>query len=180
LLLLTLLIAPPSADAQAPNPPAPPNVAPPHPTPDPQATPSAPITLTGCLQRPQAAAQGQEGVTRTTPASAFVLRTLGVDGKPAAAYHLVAANQDLDLAKHLNHRVEITGTLRASTNQQPGMPRHGAPPAATDPQTPPSSSQAEGRGAEAASGTKAHQPMTQPLFVTSVKMIDAQCTAPTE
>lgn len=185
-LLAASFVPVPCVAAQTPPPEAPPSIVMPHPTPDPRAA-SAPVTLTGCLQRPQAAAPGQDGPHGTAPASAFVLQTVGVNGK-AVAYHLVADARGIDLAGHLNHRVEITGTLRAATNRQPGMPGEGVSPSTPSSSTgvetlPQPTGDAPARGQSQGgrpSGAASGHVVAQPIFVTSVKMIDARCSAPME
>jgi hypothetical protein len=187
LLAATFMLAP-SVGAQAPPPEAPPNIVMPQPTPDPGVA-SAPVTLTGCLQRPQATAPGQQDKPHgVTPASAFVLRTAGASGQPPVTYHLIASTKSIDLSSHLNHRVEITGTLRAATNKQPGMSNEGVSPSTPSGSTgvetipqPPGDAPGHGEpGKLSSSSASAGHVVAQPLFVTSVKMIDAQCSAPTE
>ena len=187
LLAATLVVAP-AVGAQTPVPEAPPNIVTPQPAaPDPGVA-SAPVTLTGCLQRPQATAPGRDKPHGVTPGSAFVLRTAGADGKPAVTYHLIASTKGIDLASHLNHRVEITGTLRAATNQQPGMSNEGVSPSTPSSSTgvetlpqPSGDAPVHGEpGKRSASGVPAGQIVAQPLFVTSVTMIDTRCSAPTE
>lgn len=182
---VALLMAPSSATAQTPPPPAPPNVAAPHPSPDPKAVAaSAPVTLTGCLERskPSSASAGP-----STPATApmnsptmFVLRTNPTtpsSGGRGVVYNIVSLAPSVRLEAHVGHTVEVTGTLRMATNQQPGMSNEGVSPStpsgSTGMETTPTS-----EPATAAQG--ATPSVTQPLFVESLKMIDGACKGPTE
>lgn len=116
-----------------------------------------------------------------------MLRTAGADGPPAVTYHLIASTKSIDLSSHLNHRVEITGTLRAATNKQPGMSNAGVSPSTPSGSTgvetmPQPSSDAPGHGESrksSSSSVSAGHVVAQPLFVTSLTMIDTQCSAPT-
>lgn len=183
-LAMAMLLAPSSAAAQAP-PQAPPNVAAPHPSPDPKATAaSAPVTLTGCLERSKpSSATGGQGTPATAPMNAspaFVLRTNATtpsSGGKGVVYNIVSLAPSVRLDAHVGHTVEVTGTLRLATNQQPGMSNEGVsastPSGSTGMETLPTSE-------PTAAGPGATPSVTQPLFVESLKMIDGTCKAPTE
>jgi hypothetical protein len=177
-----LLTASPIA-AQTPPPTTPPNVAAPQPSPDPKtAPPSAPVTLTGCLERSKPPSVTDAGRTQTPPsadpATSFVLRT---DATPASTdrrgvvYKIIASGTSVKLDQHVGHRVEVTGTLQLATNQQPALSNQGVSPStrsgSTGMETIPSP-------ATASSGDTPS--VTQPIFVESLKMIDATCKAATQ
>lgn len=178
LIVAVLLLAPPPAAAQTP-PATPPNVAAPHPSPDPKAAASsAPVTLTGCLERskPPGVTDGRstQPAADTNPATAFVLRTEGTTASSGSGvvYKIISSGPSVRLDQHVGHRVEVTGTLRMATNQQPGMTNQGVSPS-----TPSGSTGME--TTPTTEPTKAVQgdtpSVTQPIFVESLKMIGAGC-----
>ena len=181
LAVAMLLTAAPTA-AQTP-PTAPPNIAAPHPSPDPKtAAPSAPVTLTGCLERskPPSVTDARRTQTpaSTNPATSYVLRT---DATPATTdrqgvvYKILSSGSSVRFDEHVGHRVEVTGMLQLATNQQPGMSNQGVSPStrsgSTGMETLPSPATASGGDTPS---------VTQPILVESLKMIDANCKAATQ
>ena len=172
-----VLLAPP-AFAQPPSPP-PPNVAAPHPSPDPQrAVKSAPITLTGCLVRSKPAPPPDKDQTERSvhrdPPTAYVLRAEPDAGtaENAVAYNLIAAGADVRFEEHKGHRVEITGTMRAVTTSQAGLSNHGVSPStpsgSTGMETTPTPDPIAPSPADGVS-------VAQPILVNSLKMLDGGC-----
>ena len=190
--LAGLLMAVPSpAAAQSPQtPPPPPNVASPRVPDSKMSVDSAPVTLTGCLERaagpqaqtPPASRTGTTPATGTavTGASApFVLRTAPKAGTQATVYHLFPSNDSVKLSDHVGHRVEVTAALKAATNSQAGMTNAGVSPSvpggSTGMETMPTASPSTGAAtAPAAPGAA----VAQPMFVTAVKMLEGSCQAP--
>jgi hypothetical protein len=101
------------------------------------------ITATGCVQREEdyrkAHEKGRGGVAGTGVGAGdeFVLTNASATGtaKAETAYELTGANEKL-AAAHVNHRVEITGTLKAAEVGAYGTPTGGAtagkPPSGVD------------------------------------------------
>lgn len=182
-LVAAVLLAPPASIAQS-SPPPPPNVAAPHPSPDPQAAiKSAPITLTGCLERSKPASAPDKNTTgrsiHTNPPTAYVLRAESGTGTADAAvvYNVIAAGADVRLEQHKGHRVEITGTMRAATNSQAGLSNHGVSPS-----TPSGSTGMETTPVPdpIAPGRADSVSVSQPILVNSLKMLDGGCKGSTE
>jgi hypothetical protein len=130
------------------------------------------ITVTGCIQREadyrKAHDKGKGGVVGTGVGveNEFVLTNLkpGVadaakSGMPAGpAYELTGANEKL-AGPHVNHRVEITGILKAADVSASGKPTGGA------------SAGAPPRGVDVVSKDL----QLRELEVTTLKMISADC-----
>jgi hypothetical protein len=102
------------------------------------------ITATGCVQREEdyrkAHEKGRGGVAGTGVGAGdeFVLTNVsatGTEKKSDTAYELTGANEKL-VAPHVNHRVEITGMLKAAEVGAYGSPTGGAtagkPPSGVD------------------------------------------------
>jgi hypothetical protein len=102
------------------------------------------VTVTGCVQREEdyrkAHDKGRGGVAGTGVGAGdeFVLTNVssaGTEKKSDTAYELTGANEKL-AAAHVNHRVEITGTLKAAEVSPSGAPTGGAtagkPPSGVD------------------------------------------------
>jgi hypothetical protein len=180
-LVVALLAGPAGAQtpSQAPASPAPPNVAQPHPTPDPQA--AAPLTLTGCLARSDSAAQPGANADRAGrgPAVEFVLKVAGKDGAAPVTYPVVAATDGVKLAPHVGHRIEITGAYRIATNQQAGLSNQGVSPSTPSGSTGMETLPRPGDGATEPTAVS-RTLVAQPLFVSSVKMVSGRCQGPTE
>ena len=180
---VALLLIAGSAAAQTP-PTAPPNIAAPHPSPDPKAAAaSAPVTLTGCLERSKPASVNDGGTQtppNTKPATTFVLRTDAATGAGSdsrgVVYKIISSGPSVRFDEHVGHRVEATGTLQVSTNQQPAMSNQ-----AVSPSTPSGSTGMETIPAPESTRVRGDMPsVTQPIFVESLKMIDATCKASTQ
>ena len=131
------------------------------------------VQLTGCL-------------AKGTEANSFVLNNAtqastaaGESGKSAAtrSYHLTA-KEDLKLAGHVGHRVEITGTTSATAAASTGA-KTGATAAGTGAGSAtrggPTGSGA-GAGAAAGSGAGAKAGEMQHVTVTGMKHIAATCS----
>ena len=176
--------SPSNAQTPAPPPPTtPPNIAAPQPSPDPSAQNSAPITLTGCLERSKPLSLADSGKTpppsNVDPATAYVLRSESSEGASenrGVVYNLIATGPSVRLEQHRGHRVQISGTLRMTTNQQPGLSNQGVSPSMpsgstgmeTMPKPDPMAAQAEVPS------------ITQPIFVESLKMLDGGCKSSTD
>lgn len=180
---VALLVVPSTVGAQTP-PAAPPNIAVPHPSPDPKvAASSAPVTLTGCLERSKPSTVADDGrrtqsAANTNPSTAFVLRadaTTAAKGS-GVVYNVISSGPSVRLDQHVGHRVEVTGTLRMATNQQPGMSNQGVSPS-----TPSGSTGMETLpGPEPTAPVQGDTPsVAQPIFVDSLKMIGS-CKAATD
>ena len=166
------LLSPSTSDAQ--NPP-PPNIAAPQTAPAPPTeTASAPVTLTGCLER------AKPSVATTPPATTYVLRSLPAtstsDGR-AVVYSVLSDSPSVKLEQHVGHRVTITGTLKVATNQQPGLSNQGVSPSTPSGSTgmetmPKPDPMAPAQGAVSS--------LAQPIFVTSLKMLEGECKGSTE
>ena len=164
------LLLPSTSVAQ--NPP-PPNIAAPPTAPSPQAAEaSAPVTLTGCLERSKP--------PNPPPATAYVLRsekgTTAADAR-TVVYSLIANGPSVKLDQHVGHRVTITGTLRVATNQQPGLSNQGVSPS-----TPSGSTGMETlpKPDPMAPASSAVSSLAQPIFVDSLKMLEGGCKGSTE
>ena len=154
-------------------PPPPPNVASPHATDNGPAGDSAPVTLSGCLERikPQPTASGSSATPG--PQALYALRTATEPGRQATVYPLLAATDAIKLADHLGHRVQITAVMRAATNTQPALSNDGVSP----------SMRSTGMDTSPRPGTATNEPgpattIAQPLFVNALKMIDVTCEGP--
>jgi hypothetical protein len=178
-----LLVASPS-NAQAPT--TPPNVAAPQPTPAPASAAqiSAPITLTGCLERTKPQSLSDAGKTpppsNVNPPTAYVLRSEpaagDVEGR-AVVYNLISAGPSVPFHQHVGHRVQLTGTLRVSTNQQPGLSNQGVSPSTPSGSTGMETMPKPDPMAAVQGGVPS---MMQPIFVESLKMLDGGCKGSTE
>jgi hypothetical protein len=173
-----------ASPAKAQTPTTPPNIAAPQPTPAPAAPPSAPVTLTGCIERtkPQSLSDGGKTppASNVNPATAYVLRSEPAPGAAESqpvVYHLISTGPAVRLAEHIGHRVQLTGTLRVATNQQPGLSNQGVSPS-----TPSGSTGMETMPKpDPMAGAQAGVPsMAQPIFVESLKMLDGGCKGSTE
>ena len=113
------------------------------------------VTISGCIQNAPAATGASAS---TAAASKYVLNnakmaggaassTVGTSGTTAASKYRLEG-EDKTISPHLNHQVEITGTVQNS------------------------SASAAGAGASATAGSAAAEPM---LKVDSVKMVSATC-----
>ena len=168
-IVVARLLLPSTSAAQ--NPP-PPNIAAPQTAPTPQAAePSAPVTLTGCLERSKP--------PNPAPTTAYVLRsepsTTATDAR-AVVYSLVANGPSVKLDQHVGHRVTITGTLKVDTNQQPGLSNQGVSPS-----TPSGSTGMETMPKpDPMAPAHAVSSLAQPIFVDSVKMLEGGCKGSTE
>ena len=181
-LVAVVLLAPPTSIAQS-SPPPPPNVAAPHPSPDPQAAiKSAPITLTGCLERSKPASAPKDTADRsihTNPPTAYRLRAESGTGAAdtAVVYNVIAAGADVRFEEHKGHRVEVTGTMRAATHSQAGLSNHGVSPStpsgSTGMETTPTPDPIAAGRADGVS-------VSQPILVDSLKMLDGGCKNSTE
>ncbi len=169
-----------ASPSKAQTPTTPPNVAAPQPTPAPApaAQTSAPVTLTGCIERPKPQSY-DSGKTpppaNVNPATAYVLRSepaAGAAEGQGVVYNLISTGPAVRLAEHIGHRVQLTGTLRAATNQQPGLSNQGVSPG-----TPSGSTGMETMPKpDPMAGAQAGVPsVTQPIFVESLKMLDGGC-----
>ena len=112
------------------------------------------VTISGCIQNAPAAA----GAASTASESKYVLNdakmaggaansTVGTSGTTIASKYRLEGD-DKTISPHLNHQVEITGTVQNS------------------------SASATGAGAGAAAGSASTEPM---LKVDSLKMVSAKC-----
>jgi hypothetical protein len=120
------------------------------------------VTVAGCLDQAPAPGSSSDRPssrdTMTSPgAGHFVLKN--AQGGTSTTYMLMPA-QGVDLAKHVNHKVEVSGTLTKSMTES-SAPSAPPPTSATTPSA--TSSDREGGGS----------PM---LTVKSVKMISNSCT----
>jgi hypothetical protein len=179
-----VLLVPAPSIAQTPT--APPNIAAPQPTPDPRTsqTASAPVTLTGCLERSKPLSLADNGKTppptNTDPATAYVLRSEPSAGDTAGStvvYNLISTGPAVKFEEHRGHRVQLTGTLRVTTNQQAGMSNQGVSPS-----TPSGSTGMETMPKpDPMASTQPDVPsVSQPIFVQSLKMLDGGCKGSTE
>ena len=167
LLSLALLSAAPAA-GQTPSSPPPPNVVQPSPAASGPKGDSAPVTLTGCLERARRdPSSPQAGVAEAQ--APYVLRTASQAGREPVLYQVLPANDGIKLAEHLGHRVEITAVMRAATNAQPGRTNEGVSPSmrSTGMETLPSPAPKDDQAAAMS--------ITQPLMVNALKMLDVTC-----
>ena len=127
------------------------------------------ITVSGCIQNaPTAGAAGATGTSGSASTAKFVLATKPASGAAAggavgtsgtmARYQL--EGDDKQISPHLNHQVEITGTV---TGMAGGGASTGAPGGGAS---------STGAARSGASGGGA----TQTLKVESVKMVSATCS----
>ena len=182
-IAVAALLVPAPSIAQTPTPP--PNIAAPHPSPDPRtAQTSAPVTLTGCLERSKPLSLKDGGKTppptHTDPATAYVLRSEPSTGDTAAGaviYNLISTGPGVKFEEHRGHRVQITGTLRMATNQQPGLSNQGVSPStpsgSTGMETMPKPDPMVSAQADVPS-------VSQPILVQSLKMLEGGCKSSTE
>lgn len=127
-------------------------------------TKAPPITVTGCL------ASGTSATTATDQAmdghASFVLTN--VDGKSAGATSFgLVADAGLHLESHVNHKVQITGTLSAPVNAGATTP-----PNVVNPSTPEAQSSAPKPGETPPTGA----PIMPTLKVRKVKMVSETCS----
>ena len=176
--------SPSNAQTPAAPPTTPPNIAAPQPTPvDPAAQTSAPVTLTGCLERSKPQSLSDSGKTpppvNVDPPTAYVLRSepaAGTAEGQAVVYNLIATGPSVRLEQHRGHRVQISGTLRMITNQQPGLSNQGVSPS-----MPSGSTGMETMPKPDPMAAQAGMPsVTQPIFVESLKMLDGGCKGSTD
>ena len=179
-----LLASPSNAQTPAAPPTTPPNIAAPQPAPDPVAqTSSAPVTLTGCLERSKPQSLSDGGKTpppvNVNPPTAYVLRSepaAGTAEGQAVVYNLIASGQAVRLDQHVGHRVQLSGTLRMVTNQQPGLSNQGVSPS-----TPSGSTGMETMPKPDPMAAQAGMAsVAQPIFVESLKMLDGGCKGSTD
>ena len=126
------------------------------------------VTLTGCVTAASAASasadgakytltnvqQGASSASASTPSSSDATRASGNSGK---TYQL-KADSTVDLSAHVNHKVQIVGTLDK-----------GAHPTSADSPTSPSA---------AGKTERAHESMKSPtLNVSSVTMVSSSCSS---
>lgn len=124
------------------------------------------MTVTGCLKTwDEAKAAGRSGAApgaETSAAQKSVAATKYVLTTDKASFALKAEGTTVDFSKHVNHKVELTGTTDASAHQSPEA-RSSGTAGSTGTGTP-------GRG-ESAMG------MAMPtLNVTALKMVSATCS----
>ena len=89
------------------------------------------VTLSGCIQNAPAPASAAAGAAAETkqlfvlasakPAAGAAGAAVGTSGSTASRYELDGSSADL--TKHLNHQVEITGTLQSSSASPTGAER---------------------------------------------------------
>lgn len=84
---------------------------------------------------------------------------------PHNTYLLKAKDQTVNLSQHLNHKVQVTGTVSSESTMSPGA-------SATKPSTPPSTPPSEAPGRDIAASA-ANKPAT--LIVSSITMVSATC-----
>jgi hypothetical protein len=177
---LAAAVLPVASPSNAQTPTTPPNIAAPHPAPPPIEPTSAPVTLTGCIERtkPQSTSDGgKTPPSSVSPATAYVLRSEPAPGAAqsrAVVYDLVATGPTVRFDDHVGHRVQLTGTLRAAPNQQPGLSNHGVSPStrSTGMETMPTPDPMA-----AQSGVSS---LAQPVVVESLKMLEGSCKGSTE
>ena len=87
-------------------------------------------------------------------------------------YNLISTGPSAPSHEHVGHRVQLTGTLRVVTNQQPGLSNQGVSPS-----TPSGSTGMETMPKpDPMAGAQAGVPsVTQPILVESLKMLDGGC-----
>jgi hypothetical protein len=183
-VVAAVLLVPAPSIAQTPTPP--PNIAAPQPTPDPKTaqTAPAPVTLTGCLERTKPLSFKDGGKTppptHTDPATAYVLRaepSTGDTAGSAVVYNLISTGPAVKFEEHRGHRVQISGTLRMTTNQQPGLSNQGVSPS-----TPSGSTGMETMPKPDPMGSAQSDvpSVSQPIFVQSLKMLEGGCKGSTD
>lgn len=160
------------AAAQNP-PPPPPNVASPHATDKSPAGDSAPVTLSGCVERSKPQPSASSSSSAAGPQALYALRTAAAPGAEATVYPLLPGSDTIKLADHVGHRVQITAVMRAATNTQPGLSNAGVSP----------SMRSTGMDTQPRPGAAANEPapataIAQPLFVNALKMLDVTCEGP--
>lgn len=123
------------------------------------------VTVTGCVQREadyrKMHDKGRGGVAGTGVGAGdeFVLALSGADAKSgASAYELTGTNEKM-AGPHVNHRVEVTGTLKPAETTASGKPTGGATAGA-----PPSGVDVMSKDLQ-----------LRELEVTTVKMVSATC-----
>jgi len=114
------------------------------------------------------------------PPPAYVLRSEPAAGTAegrGVVYNLIASGPAVRLEKHVGHRVQLSGTLRVATNQQPGLSNQGVSPStpsgSTGMETMPKPDPMAGAQSDAPS-------VAQPIFVEALKMIEGGCKSSTE
>ena len=91
-------------------------------------------------------------------------------------YNLIASGPAVRLEQHVGHRVQLSGTLRMATNQQPGLSNQGVSPS-----TPSGSTGMETMPKPDPMAAQAGMAsVTQPIFVESLKMLDGGCKGSTD
>lgn len=126
---------------------------------------NTPVSMTGCLKPWDESTMGTPPVSgTTTPAEAqFVLTDVEHDktsdrvttgtGMAHPTFVIKAKDGSVNLAPHVNHKIQVTGTLTMD------MPATGTPPATTTPPT----------------TTETPTPKPTVLMASAVKMISATC-----
>ncbi len=127
-------------------------------------TMAKPVTVTGCL------ASGSGSTAGTTQAmdgrASFVLTDVDAKTAGTASFGLVA-DAGLHLENHVNHKVQITGTLSAPVNAGATTP-----PNVVNPSTPEAQSTAPKAGETPVTGA----PMMPTLRVRKIKMVAESCS----
>jgi hypothetical protein len=154
------------------------------------------VTVTGCLAAwdGKATAGPADSASSSSSASAKGASTAGTkyvlthvqEGSGAStsgsssvpATYLLKADSSVDLNAHLNHKVQITGSVDKSTRAHSGdMSASGQPstalPGTPNPTDPPSDNPATASGASRAHDMGSMKPAT--FKVTSVAMVSATC-----
>ena len=122
------------------------------------------ITVTGCLASGSGSTAGTSQATDGR--AAFVLTDVDARTAGAASFGLVA-DAGLHLENHVNHKVQITGTLGAPVNAGATTP-----PNVVNPSTPEAQSTAPKAGETPAMGAS----MMPTLRVRKVKMVTESCS----
>ena len=133
------------------------------------------MTLTGCLARGPGSATAASGSSNqfvlnnaqavprasTNPSSAPAASSTA-SSATASTYNLKAPGADVDLSQHVNHKVQVTGTLDSMSTPRAGAST--SPPSSTDPSCPSDQRSTAGQMA------------TPTLNVTAVTMVSSSCS----
>lgn len=86
-----------------------------------QARPADTVTVTGCVTRGETSTSGDTYTLTSVQQATMGTRATGQSkGDHHTSYALTTdGTTTVDLAKHLNHKVELTGTLDDTTRQSP-------------------------------------------------------------
>ncbi len=133
------------------------------------------VTFTGCLARGSAgsttAASGSssqfvlnnaQAVSKASTPSSAPAASSAASSAAASSYILKAQGAGVDLSQHVNHKIQVTGTLDSMSTPRTGSST--SPPSSTDPSRPSDQSSTQGQAA------------TPTLNVTAVTMVSSSCS----